>query len=444
MGLWPMSDKHGRLCCMESDQVWAWVWCVIALGLFGMGGNGPQHPDDKEAEEAAAATAADEPADAIVSADEEKDNVGAGGNRSSRLRRVGACFAGCWLWMRVRCLACIACLRRSKRGGKNTTAEDEGDDVGEYRRSSTAKLKLPEGSSHRPAPLFSRLAPVDENDPPPLEGGTMALLPPPPPETDVTTTSRDGIQTVAMNGAFGVDEGGKPNDGGEGIGGKGREGKGEGGTGEGEGGKVKADDGGTTLGESVGSDFETTTDHQQQHQQLPSANPLTSESRRSLKDGNITDHQQQLPAGKSLRSKSRRSLKDGGIFTDPLVLASTRSRSDLAAGASVRASRNIRSGRSTRSRRHLEQHSGEGAATSTNTLRSAASGVAVVPESPPKGILKKARQRRDPREALLRKLKTQHEAETERKLSMQKKITAEDKQTLFFDSKSRFGSAAFR
>lgn len=67
-------------------------------------------------------------------------------------------------------------------------------------------------------------------------------------------------------------------------------------------------------------------------------------------------------------------------------------------------------------------------------------------ESPPKGVLKPpARQRRDPRDALLRKVKAKHEAETDRKLAAQNAVDVNtEKGQLFADAKDGSDSAQFR
>ena len=45
VGLWPMANSKGRWCgCMDPDQGFAWAWAIIALALFGMGGDGPCRP----------------------------------------------------------------------------------------------------------------------------------------------------------------------------------------------------------------------------------------------------------------------------------------------------------------------------------------------------------------------------------------------------------------
>ena len=35
LGLWPMGNKSGRMCCMNVDQALSWAWCLVALVMFG-------------------------------------------------------------------------------------------------------------------------------------------------------------------------------------------------------------------------------------------------------------------------------------------------------------------------------------------------------------------------------------------------------------------------
>ena len=47
VGLWPMANSRGRWCsCMDEDRGFAWAWAIIALALFGMGGDGPGRPGE--------------------------------------------------------------------------------------------------------------------------------------------------------------------------------------------------------------------------------------------------------------------------------------------------------------------------------------------------------------------------------------------------------------
>lgn len=338
LGLWPMANMYGRLCCMESDQVWAWVWCVVALGMFGVGGNGPLHLDDEPREESAGSAGS-------IAAGEGAEEIEEDGAADPLRSRAAARFARCWRWVCVRCRACTACLRRSK--SKEDNGAEGGTDV------ATA------------------------------EGGSMALAPP---EASGSTTTGE---TAIVKPAVASMKTGEI------------EGRGDDGQGGGEW-TTKDDDNDGASGMIGGYGFETT-------------------------------KQQKVQVSRSLPTV-KMSRKDD----DPPPAASARSSSTLAAAAAA-ASTGTMSGSG-----HHTPDAPRGSG--PNTPRSA-KGI-VEEESPPKGVLKPpARQRHDPREALLRKLKAQHEAETDRKLAVQKASAANinaEKRQLFANAKDGSGSAQLR
>ena len=80
VGLWPMSDADGRMCCMSAEEAWSWAWCLIALALFAAGGDGPGAPGDRRDE----------------ASESESESASASASRGGGARRcLGACLGRC-------------------------------------------------------------------------------------------------------------------------------------------------------------------------------------------------------------------------------------------------------------------------------------------------------------------------------------------------------------